>query len=74
MSLTTAMDVHTSLNIIMQRSITKLLSYSLIKLNANMQSTSARDRNTKLSKMVIDKMRMSKPSIWAATEDFRLIA
>ena len=58
----------------MQRSIAKLFNCSLIKLKANMQSTKALERKTKLSKIVIDRILMSRPSICAAIVLFRLIA
>lgn len=68
-----AIEVQTSLKIIMQRSMTKLLSCLLIKLKANMQSIKALDKNTKLSKIVIERIRMSRPSSWEAIDDLRLI-
>ena len=74
MSLTMATEVHTSLRIMMQRSIAKLFNCSLIRLKANMQSTKALERKTKLSKIVIDKILMSRPSICAAIVLLRLIA
>ena len=58
----------------MHRRTTKLLSYSLIRLNANMQSTRARDRNTRLSRIVIDRMRRSSPSIYVAIADLSVLA
>ena len=72
-SLTMATDVHASLKIMMQSSMTKPLSCSLIKLKANMQSTRARDRKTRLRRIVIDRILTSRPSIWAAMDDFKLM-
>jgi len=70
---TTATDVHTSLKMIMQMSVTKLLSCSFNRLKANMQSMRARDRKTKLNKIVSVSILMSRPSICAAIDDLRLI-
>ena len=38
-----------------------------------MQSIKALDKNTKLSKIVIERIRMSRPSSWEAIDDLRLI-
>jgi len=71
---TTATDVHTSLNTMMQRSTTKLFNCSLIRLKANMQSTSALERKTRLRRIVIDKILRSRPSIWVASADLSVLA
>ena len=71
--MTIATEVHTSLKMMMHIKIIKLFNCSLMRLKANMQSTRERDRKTRLSRMVIERILMSRPYICAAIDDFRLI-
>ena len=57
----------------MHSRIIKLFNCSLMRLKANMQSTSERDRNTRLRRIVIERILISNPCICAAIDDFRLM-
>ena len=71
---TTATEVHTSLNTMIQSSTTNEFSCWLMRLKANMQSTRARERKIRLSRIVIDRMRRSRPFIYAAIAVLRVLA
>lgn len=68
-----ATEVITSQKNITTRTTMKLLRLSFSRLNANMQSTSARQKNTRLNRIVIESILMSRPSSYLATCDLMLI-
>ena len=62
MILTSTTEVTTSEKKMITRSTMKLFKLSFSRLKANMQSTRARLRKIRLSRIVMDKIRMSRPS------------
>ena len=73
MRLTNATDVNTSVKIITIRTIKKLFRSLCSKLKANMKSSKVRQRNTRLSMIVMVKIRTSSPAKDSAIVDLTLI-
>ena len=73
MRLTNATDVNTSVKIITIRTIKKLFRSLWSKLKANMKSSKVRQRNTRLSMIVMVRIRTSSPTKDSAIVDLTLI-